>query len=208
MLLEQKCKICRRAGEKLFLKGERCYTQKCAIIRNPSTPGVQGAKKRRRANVSEFGMQLKEKQKARFTYAVSERQFRKYIDQVMQKGGTGEALISKLERRLDNVVYKLGFVSSRSVANQLVGHGHFYINGRKIDISSYEVKVGDIIEIRSNSKDMPVFKDLKETLKKYSPPSWLRLDKESLKGEVKSMPSKDDLAVPFNMNLIIEYYSR
>lgn len=208
MLLDQKCKICRRAGEKLFLKGERCFSQKCAMIRSPATPGVQGTKKKRRSAVSEFGMQLREKQKVRFNYRVSEAQFKKYIEEVFKKGATGEAVISKLERRLDNTVYRLGFADSRSIARQLVGHGHFYVNNRKIDIPSYEVRVGDIIQIRPAAQKFLVFQNLKEKLKKYTFPSWLDLDKDSLKGEVKSMPGKEDLATPFNMNLIIEYYSR
>ncbi|OGD38214.1 30S ribosomal protein S4 [Candidatus Azambacteria bacterium RIFCSPLOWO2_01_FULL_37_9] len=205
MKIDQKCKICRRAGEKLFLKGDRCFSQKCAMVRNATKPGVHG---KSRSNLSEFGIQLREKQKARFAYNLSEKQFKNYVTKISQKRGTGDALISKLERRLDNVVYRLGFAGSRSIANQAVGHGHFYINGRKMDIPSYEARIGDVIEIRPNSKNSAAFKDLKETLKKYNPPSWLSLDKENLKGEMKSLPAKEDLAVPFNLNLIIEYYSR
>lgn len=207
MKTDQKCKICRRAGEKLFLKGDRCFSQKCAMVRNPAKPGVHGNGKRK-ASLSEFGMQLREKQKARFTYNVSETQFKKYVLSVSQKKGVGEALIAKLERRFDNSVYRLGFAGSRSIAKQLVSHGHFYVNGKKIDIPSYEVKLHDIIEINPSSKNLPAFKDTKETFKKYNPPSWMILDKETLKGEIKSLPAKEDLAVPFNMNLIIEYYSR
>lgn len=204
----EKCKICRRAGEKLFLKGDRCFSQKCAMIRNPATPGVQGARKKRSRNISEFGIQLKEKQKVKFNYNVSETQFRKYVDEIFQKGATGEALLSKLERRLDNAVYRLGFADSRSIAKQLVSHGHFHVNGRKLDIPSYEVRKGDIIEIRPAAQKFSVFQGLKDKLKKYVAPTWLNLDKESLKGEIKSLPAKEDLTVPFNMNLIIEYYSR
>lgn len=205
MKIDQKCKICRRAGEKLFLKGDRCYSQKCAMVRNPAKPGAHG---KGRSNLSEFGTQLREKQKARFTYNISETKFANYVKEVTSKGGTGDALISKLERRLDNTVYRLGFANSRSVGKQLVGHGHFYVNGKRLDIPSYEVRIGDIIEIRPGSKKFIAFKDLKETLKKYTPPTWLNLDKETLKGEVKSLPAKEDLAVPFNLNLIIEFYSR
>ena len=205
MKIDQKCKICRRAGEKLFLKSDRCFSQKCAMVRNPTKPGVHG---KRRSNLSEFGTQLREKQKARFTYNISETKFKSYVEEVAQKRGTGDALISKLERRLDNVVYRLGFASSRSVGKQFVSHGHFYINGKRLDVPSYEVKIGDIIEVRPVSKKFVAFKDLKETLKKYVAPTWLSLDKETLKGEVKSLPAKEDLVVPFNMNLIIEFYSR
>lgn len=208
MLLDQKCKICRRAGEKLFLKGDRCFSQKCAMVRNPATPGVQGTKKKRRATLSEFGIQLREKQKVKFNYRVSEAQFKKYIDEVFKKGATGDAVISKLERRLDNTVYRLGFADSRSIARQLVGHGHFYVNGKKIDIPSYEVRIGDMIEIRPAAQKFVVFQNLKEKLKKYATPSWLNIDKDNLKGEVKALPAKEDLVTSFNMNLIIEYYSR
>lgn len=205
MKIDQKCKICRRAGEKLFLKSERCFSQKCAMVRNATKPGAHG---KSRSNLSEFGAQLREKQKARFAYNLSEKQFKNYVTGVTEKRGTGDALISKLERRLDNVVYRLGLAGSRSIANQSVGHGHFYVNGTKIDIPSYEVRIGDIIEIRPNSKNSAAFKDLKETLKKYNPPLWLNLDKENLKGVMKSLPAKEDLTVSFNLNLIIEYYSR
>lgn len=208
MKIYEKCKICRRVGEKLFLKGDRCFSQKCSMIRNPATPGVQGVRKKRSRNVSEFGIQLKEKQKVRFNYNVSETQFRKYVEEIFQKGATGEALISKLERRLDNAVYRLGFADSRSIAKQLVSHGHFHINGRKLDIPSYEVRKGDIIEIRPAAQKFAAFQGLKDKLKKYETPTWLNINKESLKGEVKSLPAKEDLTVPFNMNLIIEYYSR
>lgn len=178
------------------------------MIRNPATPGVQGARKKRSRNVSEFGIQLKEKQKVKFNYNVSETQFRKYVEEIFQKGATGEALLSKLERRLDNAVYRLGFADSRSIAKQLVSHGHFHVNGRKLDIPSYEVRKGDIIEIRPAAQKFVAFQGLKDKLKKYVTPTWLNLDKESLKGEIKSLPAKEDLTVPFNMNLIIEYYSR
>lgn len=203
--LDKKCRICRRAGEKLFLKGDRCYTQKCAMVRNSGRPGVHS---RKRVSLSEFGLQLKEKQKARFAYKLSEKQFENYINHIFKRGASGDALMAKLERRLDNAVYRLGFAVSRSVARQLVSHGHFYVNRRKIDIPSYEVKIGDVIEIAPSSKDLPVFKDLKETLKKYAPPTWLVIDKETLKGQIKSLPAKEDLVTSFNTNLIIEYYSK
>lgn len=203
--LDKKCRICRSAGEKLFLKGDRCYTQKCAMVRNSARPGVHS---RKRVSLSEFGLQLKEKQKARFAYKLSEKQFGNYINQVFKRGASAHALMAKLERRLDNAVYRLGFAVSRSVARQLVNHGHFYVNGRKIDIPSYEVKVNDTIEIAPTSKDLPIFKNLKEPLKKYVPPAWLTIDKETLKGQVKSLPAKEDLITSFNTNLIIEYYSK
>lgn len=205
MKIDQKCKICRRAGEKLFLKGERCYSQKCAMVRNPSKPGMHIKK---RSTLSEYGTQLREKQKVRYAYNISETQLKNYMNEISKKGASGDALMSKLERRLDNVIYKLGLASSRSVANQMVGHGHVYLNGKRMDIPSYEVRIGDNIEIRPSSKKSILFKDTKEAIKKYTPPSWLVIDKESLKGEVKSLPTKEDLATPFNTNLIIEFYSR
>lgn len=203
--LDKKCRICRSAGEKLFLKGDRCYTQKCAMVRNSGRPGVHS---RKRVSLSEFGLQLKEKQKARFSYKLSEKQFGNYINQVFKKGMSPHALMAKLERRLDNAVYRLGFAVSRSVARQLVNHGHFYVNGKKMDIPSYEVKINNTIEIAPSSKDLSIFKNLKETLKKYAPPAWLTIDKETLKGQVKSLPAKEDLITSFNTNLIIEYYSK
>lgn len=175
------------------------------MVRNPSKPGMHA---KRRSNVSEFGMQLREKQKIRFSYGVSETQLKNYMAQISKKGASGEALMSKLERRLDNAVYRMGFASSRGIAGQMVGHGHVYLNGKRMDIPSYEVKIGDTAEIRPSSKDSALFKDLKESVKKYTPPTWLKLDKELLKGEVVSMPSKEDLTTTFNTNLVIEFYSR
>lgn len=175
------------------------------MVRNATTPGMHG---RKRSNLSEYGTQLREKQKVRFAYGITEKQLSNYMTEISKRGASGDALMSKLERRLGNVVYKLGFASSRSIANQMVGHGHAYVNGKKIDIPSYEVRIGDTVEIRPGSKESALFKDLKETIKKYTPPTWLVLDKGILKGEVKSLPPKEDLATSFNTNLIIEFYSR
>ncbi len=205
---DSKCKKCRRAGEKLFLKGDRCFTQKCAMVRRPYYPGVHG-NKRRRGGISEYGIQLAEKQKVKRSYHLRENQFRKYFDMASRKEGvTGDILLQILETRLDNVVFRGGLAGSRSIARQIVGHGHIALNGRRVDIPSILVKVGDVITIRKGSENKAIFKDLKEKLKKYQTPGWLSLDKDKLSIEVKRMPQKDDIDSQFNMQLITEFYSR
>ena len=207
MISDPKCKKCRRAGQKLFLKGERCFGQKCAMIRSPYSPGVHGQSRRRR--ISEYGQQLAEKQKVRHTYGVSERQFKNYFKEIVQqKGNKEELLIQKLENRLDNVVFRLGWACSRNLARQIVSHGHILINGRKLDIPSYQVKKGDIIKIKEKSKKLTLFQELKATLKKYEVPKWFSLDKQKLEGEVKSQPKLEDIGKIGEISMIIEYYSR
>lgn len=199
------CRLCRREGTKLFLKGERCYSDKCAVDRRAYAPGEHGQGRRKS---SEYGIQLREKQKARRIYGVMEKQFRRYfVEAERQAGVTGENLLRLLERRFDNVIYRLGFAKSRPQARQLVLHGHFTINGRKVNIPSYLVNPGDEIAVKDRSKSKPIFQEIKES-GKTSVPSWLECDLENLKARVVSMPEGEDLDVPIEAHLIVELYSR
>ncbi len=207
MIIDAKCKKCRRAGQKLFLKGERCFSQKCAMIRRPYPPGVHGKSMRRRA--SEYGLQLAEKQKVRYAYGISEQQFKKYFKEIVgQKGNKEDLFAQKLESRLDNVVFRFSWASSRALSRQLVNHGHILVNGRKVDIPSYQVKKGDVVKIKETSKKKNIFKDLKTILKKYELPKWLSLDKEKFEGKIKKQPVLEDMDKIGELNMIIEYYSR
>lgn len=200
------CKLCRREGTKLFLKGDRCYSNKCAVVRRQSA-GAPGQHGQTRKKLSNFGLQLREKQKAKRIYGVLEKQFRIIYKNANKKSGiTGENLISFLEMRLDNVVFKLGFANSRKEARQLVSHGHFCVNGRKVDIPSYRVKVNDIIEVREKSRSTDKFKSFFENNRVL--PSWLAIGDEDYIGKVVSVPSKEDLNVQFNETLIVEFYSK
>jgi small subunit ribosomal protein S4 len=200
------CRLCRREGAKLYLKGSRCYTKKCAFERRPSPPGQHGVRRRK---VGDFGLQLREKQKVRRVYGVLERQFRNYFDAAETKSGvTGEALLRTLELRLDNVVYRLGMASSRAQARQLVGHGHFAVNGVPTNIPSYSLKIGDKVEVRASHRDRELFKVVKETIKSHQAPDWLSLDAANLSGTVTAMPRRDQMPLDFNEQLVVEYYSR
>jgi len=195
----------RSLGAKLFLKPHRCSSPKCVTVRRPTKPGLHG-KMRRRA-LSEYGQQLMEKQKIKFTYGIREAQMRKVFEAAAKhRGITGEMIINFLERRLDNVVYRLGLALSRSVGRQLVGHGHIIVNGKKVTIPSYEIKANDVIAIRPQSKDHHEFKDLAERLKQYEPPIWLFLDKALFEGKVISLPK--DFEIPFDVTLVVDYYSK
>jgi small subunit ribosomal protein S4 len=201
------CRQCRREGMKLYLKGDRCYTEKCAIDRRAYAPGEHGQYNRRKT--SEYGLQLREKQKARRVYGILEKQFRNYfVKAERQKGVTGENLIQLLERRLDNVVYRLGFASSRAEARQLVTHNHYTVNGHKANIPSILVKVGDVIQVKEKSLNSPKFIELKENIAHKTPPEWLDLDKENMTGKVLALPSKEHLDLPLEEHLIVELYSR
>jgi small subunit ribosomal protein S4 len=203
------CKLCRREGDKLFLKGDRCYTAKCAFERRSYPPGLHGRRAQFRRKVSDFGLQLREKQKARRMYGVLERQFRRYFREAERRRGlTGENLLQILESRLDNIVYRLGFASSRAQARQLVRHGHFEVNDRKTDIPSYLVKPGDRIAVRDRSKDRVYFKDLVAEMEHHFLPEWLSVDVETLSGRVLALPTREQIEVPINEHLVIEYYSR
>ena len=206
--LDSKCKQCRRIGEKLFLKGDRCSTAKCAITRRNYPPGVHGPKGSRR-KVSDYGLQLKEKQKAKKMYNLMEKQFRLTFEKAKkQSGDAGENLFKLLEMRLDNVVYRLGFAASRNQARELVSHGHFLIKGKKVNIPSYCVKTGDIIKIKESSKKSKQFSALGEKLKKAETPGWLNLDAKELSGKVLHAPNFDDIRINVDARVIVEFYSR
>lgn len=203
--LSPKCKKCRREGKKLFLKGERCYGVKCAMIKRPYAPGEHG--QARRMGLSEYGIQLREKQKVKRTYGILEKQFRKYYEMASKaKGNTGSLLSSLLERRLDNAVYRLGLADSRNKARQLVNHGHFLLNGKKVDIPSCLVKEGDLISIKNENG--ACFQDLKKTLKNYKTPSWLSLEYQKLQGKVISLPVAKEIDIDIDIHLVIEHYSK
>lgn len=206
--LGPKDKKSRRAGTKLFLKGERDASPKSGAVRRPYPPGVHGQKRTRRS-VSEYGTQLLEKQKVRWSYGILERQFKKYFREAQREPGVAtDLLVEKLERRLDNVVYRLGMASSRNAARQLVTHGHIAVNGHKVTIPSFRVPLGVAVAIRESSRSKGVARDLAARLKKYEPPRWLSLDKERLEGKIQAKPAKDDAAIPADIQKIIEFYSR
>lgn len=201
-----RCKICRREGTKLFLKGERCFTDRCALDRRNYGPGEHG---QRRARISEYRVQLREKQKVRFNYGVSETQFKRYYEIAKRKKGiTGENLLLLLERRLDNIVYRMGFASSRPEARQLIGHGHIAVNGRKTDIPSFMVKEGDEIEVREKGKKFEFVKTALENAGQRGIPEWLEVDEDGMKGKVKTLPERDDLPMEVDETLIVEFYSK
>ncbi len=206
--IDPKCKQCRRASEKLFLKGERCYTPKCAVVKRNYPPGPHGAKGGRK-RVSDYGTQLNEKQKAKREYQLLEKQFRLTFEKAhRQTGNTGENFLKFLEMRLDNAVYRLNFAQSRAQARQLVNHGHFTVNGRKTNIPSYNLRVGDVIAIKKNKAHAKIFHNLKERLKGKEIPGWLNLDMEKLTAKTLSKPDPNMVKTNFNMQMIIEYYSR
>jgi small subunit ribosomal protein S4 len=203
---ESVCRLCRREGAKLFLKGTRCYTKKCSFERRPTPPGQHGVRRRK---VGDFGLQLREKQKIRRVYGVLERQFRNYFREAQTHPGvTGEWLLRSLELRLDNVVYRMGLASSRAQARQLVGHGHFAVNGRPTNIPSFQLKPGDRVEVRESRRSREPFKLAKETLKSHQAPEWLTVDAASLSGAISASPSRDQMPLDLNEQLVVEYYSR
>ncbi len=200
------CRMCRRSGEKLFLKGDRCFTPKCSIDKRPKPPGMQP---RRRPRISDRGMQLREKQKARYSYGMLERQFRKtFAEAERQAGVTGDNLLILLERRLDNIVYRLGFSDSRNQARQLVRHGHIMLNDRRTDVPSALVKEGDTIGWRKESAKSEYYKQLTQTIEAKTVPDWLSLDKKNLVGQMVSLPTPEGIEAPFNGKTIVEHYSR
>lgn len=200
------CRLCRREGMKLFLKGDRCYTGKCAIDRRAYAPGQHGQSRGKKP--TEYGIQLREKQKARRIYGVAEKQFRHYFDEAArQKGMTGENLLRLLERRLDNVVFQLGFATSRPEARQLVNHGHFTVNGRRVDIPSFLVRSGDVVAVKEASKTSPRLKDILTSLDR-TPPKWMSLDATAATGTIIALPTREDIQLPIQEHLIVEKYSR
>ncbi len=203
---EADCRLCRREGCKLYLKGERCLTKKCAFERRPQVPGAHGAEAARK-KVSEYGLQLREKQKVRRFYGLQEKQFRSYYDKASRmKGKTGELMLVLLEKRLDNVVYRLGLGASRAQARQNVNHGLICVNGKLVTIPSYQVKVGDVITIKAGKEDYAMFKAVKDT--KIVTPKWLEFDANTLTGKVLTNPERDDIDLNIKEHLIIEKYSR
>ena len=200
------CKLCRREGTKLFLKGERCMTGKCALDRRSTVPGQHGAANKK---MKEYGTQMREKQKAKRYYGVLERQFKNYFEEADRKEGmTGENLLKLLERRLDNVVYRMGMAESRKEARQLVLHAHFLLNGKKVSIPSMLVRVGDVVTIADASKDLAKIKELVECIDTKISPKWLEVDKENIKAKVIALPEREDIDFPFEEQLIVELYSK
>jgi len=201
------CRLCRRENLKLFLKGDRCYSDKCAFDRRSYPPGQHG--QRRGRKISDYGIQLREKQKAKRIYSLSEKQFHLFFIRAdNQKGITGTNLLVMLERRLDNVVYRLGFVNSRTQGRHFVRHKHFLVNGRKVDIPSYIIKIGDVIEVREKSRKIQAIGDALDTVVRRGVPQWLDLEKENLKGIVKGFPAREDITTPIQEQLIVELYSK
>jgi small subunit ribosomal protein S4 len=204
---DAKCRLCRREGMKLFLKGTRCNTDKCAIERRGYAPGEHG--KSRRIKETNYGQQLREKQKARRIYGLLERQFRHYFEKAAtSKGVTGETLLQMLESRIDNVVFRLGFTPNRASARQLVRHGHVHVNGRKVDIPSYRLEVGDVVSLREKSRQLGVVLGSLEARKGQSSPEWLELNVDTMSGRVLNIPSRGAIPVPVNEQLIVELYSK
>jgi len=204
---DARCRLCRREGGKLFLKGTRCFTDKCAIERRGYPPGEHG--KGRRAKETNYGTQLREKQKARRIYGVMERQFRHFFTKASEtRGVTGDVLLQMLERRLDNVVYRLGLAPSHHAGRQLVRHGHIQVNGRKVNIPSFQVKAGDEVKVRDKSKKLAMVLTTLESRKGQEPPEWLSIDAAALAGRVLSIPTRGSITVPINEQLIVEFYSK
>lgn len=200
------CRLCRRAGVKLFLKGERCYTPRCAVDKRRKPPGTQTLRRRR---TSDWGVQLREKQKARQIYGVMEKQFRKYFEEAQRRPGmTGLHLLQLLEERLDNVAYRLNFADSRSQARQLVRHGHIMVNGRKVDIPSYRVRVDDVVGWKESSRDTGIYALMTEDIPRRPLPTWLSLDVEHMAGRVVSAPEPDEIDTGIDVRLVVEHYSR
>jgi small subunit ribosomal protein S4 len=203
---EAKCRICRREGQKLFLKGDRCFTDKCSYERRPYVPGQHG---RGRKKISDYAIQLREKQKVRRMYGVLEKQFRSYFEQAdMQKGVTGTNLLALLEMRLDNVIYRMGFANSRDQARQLVRHGVFQLNGQRVNIPSMQVRQSDVVTVREESRKIPVIQEAQEVIARRGCPDWLEVDGPNLKGTIKARPVREDIQFPINEQLIVELYSK
>ncbi len=203
---ESVCRLCRRENLKLFLKGERCYTEKCAYDRRNYPPGQHGQDRKK---FSDYGTQLREKQKVKRMYGILENQFRNIFKEAdRQKGITGETLLSLLERRLDNIIYRLGFANSRNEARQLVRHNHFLVNQSKVNIPSYLVKPGDVIELREKSKKVVRILEALEGVARRGVPQWLELDKDQMKGSVKGLPAREDITIPIQEKLIVELFSK
>lgn len=204
---ESACRLCRRENLKLYLKGDRCYSDKCAFDRRSYPPGQHG--QRRGGKTSDYGLQLREKQKAKRSYCLSEKQFKLTFQRADRKKGiTGTNLLVMLEQRLDNVVFRLGFANSRPQARQLVGHNHFLVNGKKVNIPSYQIKVGDVVEVREKSREIKAITEAQEAVVRRSMPQWLDLEKDKMKGMVRGIPVREDITMPIQESQIVELYSR
>lgn len=205
------CKICRRLGQKLFLKGEKCSSPKCPMVKKPYPPGLQ-RKRRRSILLSEYGKELAEKQKLKNYYGLRENQFKRYVEEILKARGkvedAGILLIKKLEKRLDNVVFRLGFARSRREARELVSHGHFLVDSKPVNIPSFQVEKGQVISIKESKKKKPYFKNLSVFLRNYQPPAWLKLDSQKLEGKMIGEPTGEDIGVPVDVSAIFEFYSR
>jgi small subunit ribosomal protein S4 len=198
--------MCRREGQKLFLKGDRCYTEKCSVDKRAYPPGQHG---QARVRVSNYGAQLREKQKVKRMYGLMERQFASTVDKATRmRGRSGTNLLQLLERRLDNVVFRLGFATSRAEARQLVRHGHFRVNGRKVDVPSFRLKSGDLVEVKDRSRKVVRISEALEAVDRRGVPQWLELDKAGFKGTVKTVPAREDVTMPIQEQLIVELYSK
>lgn len=203
---DSKCRLCRREGSKLMLKGDRCYTDKCSFDRRPYAPGQHG---RARKKLTDYALQLREKQKVRRIYGILETQFRNYFHKAdMEKGVTGSNLLISLERRLDNVVYRLGFANSRQQARQLVRHGLFTLNGKKVTIPSLLVKAGDVVEVPEKNRKVAILAEAQQVIARRGSPAWLELDGGAFRGVIKTMPQREDIQTPINEDLIVELYSK
>lgn len=204
---DSSCRLCRREGLKLFLKGDRCYTEKCAFERRGYAPGEHGQV--RRKQLSDYGVQLREKQKLKRMYGLLERQFRLSFEKAdRQKGITGTNLLLNLERRLDNMVFRMGFANSRNQARQLITHRHFLVNGRIVNIPSYELKEGDVVTVKEKSRSLAVIREALETVVRRGIPQWLEVDKENFTGKVKALPTREELTMPVQEQLVVELYSK
>jgi len=200
------CRLCRRETEKLFLKGDRCFTEKCSVERRQYPPGQHG---QRRSKLSDYGIQLREKQKVRRIYGLLEKQFRLYFQSAAGKAGvTGEVLLQMLETRLDNIVHRIGFAPNRISARQLVNHGHFLVNGKKVNIPSYRLRVGDVLEVREGSRELTLITDSLSKIEHRGVPSWLELDAQNFKGKVLQIPAREDIQLTAQEQLIVELYSK
>ena len=207
-ILDAKCRLCRRSGDKLFLRGDRCFSQKCAMIRRPYAPGIHGKNGGRGA--SEFGRQLAMKQKIKRIYGVLEKQFRKHFEEVRnKKGAAGDLLLFRLEKRFDNVVYRMGLASSRAQGRQMITHGAFAVNGKKMDIPSAELRIGDVVSVRTQKMEKKHIQSIREALKsKKSFPAWVEVDGKKMAGTVKANPTREDIDANVQPQIVVEYYSK
>jgi len=210
IMIEKKCKICRRAGKKLFLKGEKCFTPKCVFEKKPYAPGMPDSARKHRKTFSEYGSQLREKQKVKNIYRVSEKQFANYIKEASERHSvnTAERLYEKLESRLDSTVFRAGFAASRSLARQIVSHGHITVNGKRVDVPSYKIKKGDVLGLREGSKTKTLFADISVQLEKQNVPTWIKIDPGKVQGLIQGTPKFDQGDLSFNLTSVLEFYSR